>query len=293
MNVYSALRVMLLVVFSSLVSALFVANNGPHDTTSTTDSQPAFSRVISTQTLRCGYVVYAPGTMRAPQTGKLIGIAHDVVEAAASKLNIRVIWTEETSWGSHLEGLNTGRYDMLCSSSFVLPSDAARAESIGPLYYSGIGVFVRTDDNRFNNNVSLINSPETVIAAIDGTIPAIIAAEKFSSAKLSSHPQFTDYTLNAVDVATGKADVTFVENYYGMDYLARNPGKLKNIAQHKPLRIYHNKLLVNKGEVKLQSMFQNVISEMLNNGELDAIIDAYERYPDALIRVSKPFAVTH
>ena len=290
MKTTDTLKIIALVVATGLFSA-FMARMGSAPVGIKTDDQPAFSRVMESKTLRCGYVVYAPGTIRDPKTGALSGIAHDVVEAAAAKLKIKVEWTEETSWGNHLEGLSTGRYDMLCAASFTLPSDAARAESIGPMYYSGIGVLVRADDDRFKNKLDAINAPETTISAIDGTIPAIIAAEQFPQAKLSSHPQMTDYTFNAIDVAEHKADVTFVENYYGMDYLAHNPGKLKNIAVEKPLRIFHNKLLVNKGEFKLQSMFQNVILEMLNTGELDAIIDRYERYPGALYRVAKPYVI--
>jgi hypothetical protein len=76
-----------------------------------------------------------------------------------------------------------------------------------------------------------------------------------------------------------------------MDYLAHNPGTLKNIAVTKPLRVFPDNMLVNKGEFKLQSMFQNVVLGMQNNGEVDAIIDRYERYPGALYRVTKPYVI--
>ncbi|MDD5586173.1 MAG: transporter substrate-binding domain-containing protein [Alphaproteobacteria bacterium] len=290
MKTAHTLKIIALVLVTSLLSS-FLARTGNVTAATKAADQPAFSRVMEKKTLRCGYVVYAPGTIRDPKTGALSGIVHDIVEAAAAKLQLKVEWAEETAWGNHLEGLGAGRYDMLCAASFTLPSDAARAEAIGPLYYSGLGVLVRADDNRFANNLDVINAPGVTISAIDGTIPAIIAAEQFPKAKLSSHPQMTDYTFNAIDVAERKADVTFVENYYGMDYLAHNPGKLKNIAVEKPLRIFHNKMLVNKGEFKLQSMFQNVLLGMFNNGEVDTIIDRYERYPGALYRVAKPYVI--
>ncbi len=262
---------------------------GPAASPHTDQDQPAFRHVVESKTLRCGYILYAPGIIRDPNTGALSGIVHDVVETAAGRLGLTVAWTEETAWGRHLEGLKAGRYDMLCVASFALPSDAANAETIGPLYFSGIGVWVRPNENRFADSLSAANAPSVTISAIDGTIPAILAQEKFPQAKLSSHPQMTDYSFNMIDVAQGKADVTFVENYYGLDYLAHNPGTLKNLAAEKPFRVFHNKLLVNKGEFQLQSMFQNVVWEMLNNGDLDAIIDRYERNPGALYRVARPF----
>ncbi|MDX2028435.1 MAG: transporter substrate-binding domain-containing protein [Alphaproteobacteria bacterium] len=289
MKTIHILFLVVLVSAASLLSASLARRNMP--ITVTTAAEPTFDRVMKNKELRCGYIAYAPSIIRDPNTGALSGIVHDVVETAAARLKLKVVWAEETAWGQHLEGLNTGRHDMLCTASFALPSDAARAETIGPLYYSAIGVWVRTDDRRFTDNLASINHPQTVISAIDGTIPAIIAQEQFPKAKLSSHPQLTDYSTNMLDVAQGKADVTFVENYYGLDYLAHNPGTLKNIAAKKPLRVFHDMLLVNKGEFKLQSMFQNVIAEMLNSGELDAIIDRYERYPGALYRVTRPYMV--
>lgn len=248
--------------------------------------EPAFARISTSRVLRCGYVVYAPGLLRDPNSGALSGIVHDLVETAAARLDLKVEWTEETSWGHHLEGLTSGRYDMLCASSFALPSDAARTEAIGPLYFSTIGVWARPDDHRFDGNLAALNAPAVRISAIDGTIPDVIAREQFPRAKIVAHPQLTDYSFNMSDVADGKADVTFVENYQGLAYLAQNPGKLVNIAAPQPLRVYHNMILVDKGEFRLRTMFQTVIDQMIDNGEVDALLARYQGSPGALLRIA-------
>lgn len=249
-------------------------------------AETAYERVMKTQTIRCGYANYAPGSLKDTATGEINGIAADVIESAAKQLGFKVEWVEETTWGLHLEGLKTKKYDALCSSSFALPSDTLWSETVGPLYYSTIGIWVRPDDKRFVNNYEAINKPEIVVSAIDGTIPAIIAAEDFPNAKIVSQPQFTDYSLNMMNVAQGKADVTFVETWQGNAFAAENPGKLVNIGAQKPLRVYHNYMLVGKGEFELQSMLNTVIKQMQDNGQIEKIIAKYEGTKGSLLRVA-------
>jgi len=186
-------------------------------------SESAFDRIQRTKTVRCGYVSYQPGLVKDAATGQFSGIIYDIMESVAKKLDLKVEWTEETTWGLHLEGLKTGRYDVLCAASFALPSDTVWSETVGPLYYSAIGVWVRPGDERFLKDYAAINKPDVTVSAVDGTIPAIIAAEDFPSAHIVSLPQFSDYSLNMQNVAQGKADVTFVETWQGNAFLHNKP----------------------------------------------------------------------
>lgn len=256
---------------------------------STIVQESAYDRIISSKKIRCGYVNYGPGSIKNPTTGEIEGIAVDVIKSAANQLGFVIEWVEETTWGLHLEGLKTGRYDVLCSSSFALPSDALWSETVGPLYYSTIGVWVRGDDRRFINNYEAMNRNSIKIAAIDGTIPFILAKKQFPEATIVSQPQFTDYSLNMLNVLNGKADVTFVEAWQGNAFSAQNSNKLVNIGLEKPLRTYHNYMLVRKGEFKLQTMLNTVIEQMHHNNEIEQIISRYEGIKGSLLRVKKPY----
>src|SRR5438270_6559114 len=81
------------------------------------NSNPAvgslYDHVVSSGKLRCGYVIYNPGCIKDPNTGKLSGIGVEAMEIVAKKLGLRLEWTEEVGWGTMIEGLQSGRYDIV------------------------------------------------------------------------------------------------------------------------------------------------------------------------------------
>ena len=255
-------------------------------------NESAFDRVMRTKAIRCGYVVYAPTVIRDPNTKQLSGIMHDVIETIGQRLELKIDWVEEATWANYMEGLYTGRYDAVCAAAWANNlGEWPKSEAVGPVFYSGITIWTRPDDHRFDSNFTAINDAEITIASIDGTIPGRIAATDFPNAKVLSLPQSGDHSLNLLNVADGKADLTMVENYTGNEYLANNPNKLRNITPQNPIRIYPNVFLVGKGEYKLQTMLQMVLNEMQNNGEVDKIISKYEKYPNSFYRNIKPYQV--
>jgi ABC-type amino acid transport substrate-binding protein len=245
---------------------------------------------MQSKTLRCGYVVYPPTVIKDPNTDAMSGIMHDVIESAAAKIGLKVEWTEELNWGNFVTGLDYDHVDMICAAAWDnTEQEWQSAEIIGPIFYSGIGVWVRADDDRFTGHLEKINDPGVTVSSIDGTVPGRIAATDYPQAKILGMPQITDYTFNLLNVADKKADVTFVENYQGYAFAEKNPGVLKNIAADNPIRVFPDVYLVRRGEQKLKNTFDNLIRYMINSGELEPIIRKYEKYPGSFYRVAKPY----
>ena len=287
MKIRHIFLVLLLSVVTAFATGKYLL---PHHAVVSTAQEGAFDRVMRTKTLRCGYVVYPPTIIKDPATGKMSGLMYDAIEAAATKAGLKVEWVEDLNWGNYMASLAYDHADMICAAAWNNNIEEwQQAEAIGPLFYSGIGVWVRADDARFVGNIELINDPAVTISSIDGTIPGRIAAVDFPKAKVLSLPQTSDYTLNLLNVADHKADLTFVENYQGRAFDQKNPGVLKNIAATKPLRIFPNVFLVRKGELKLKTMFNSIFDEMMNNGEMEKLIEKYETYPGAFYRVAVPY----
>ena len=69
------------------------------------------------------------------------------------------MWGEETSFGPHVEGLKTGRFDMMCAGDW--PS-AARGQYID---YPDPILYVRADDHRFDGHPEALDDPSVKIAA--------------------------------------------------------------------------------------------------------------------------------
>jgi ABC-type amino acid transport substrate-binding protein len=83
-----------------------------------------------------------------------------------------------------------------------------------------------------------------------------------------------------------KADVTFVEPYIAQQFLKSHAGTVQNITLNAPIRVFPNTMMINKGDVRLQSMMNVALGELVNSGEIDRLLLKYAGrglpfYPDA------------
>ena len=61
-----------------------------------------------------------------------------------------------------IEGLRADRYDLIGSQVWANSSRAKQADFTVPLFYSGIGIYVRADDSRFDSDHAKIDSPDVI-----------------------------------------------------------------------------------------------------------------------------------
>jgi len=260
--------------------------------TSASGSEAAsvIDRVLKSGTIRCGYVIYPPGLLKNPNTKAIEGVFPEVLAAASKALGLKVEWVEEVGWGSMIEGLETDRYDMICSPVWANASRAKRADFTVPLFYSGIGIYTRTDDHRFDGaDHAALNSPSVKLATIDGEMSDIISHQDFPQANRVSLPQLSDNSQLLLGLKDKKADATLVEPYIAQQFLASNPGTIRNIALEKPIRIFPNTMMVKKGETKLRTMMDTALLEVVNSGAVDKILLRYSKEPGTFYPVALPY----
>jgi polar amino acid transport system substrate-binding protein len=248
-----------------------------------------FDRVMKSGKIRCGYVVYPPHCCKDPNTGELSGIFVDAVKRVGENLQVKIEWCEEVGWGSMIEGLLNDRYDTVASGVWANSTRAKLVDFTEPLYYSGIGVYVRPDDNRFTDDLTAINDAKVRISTIDGEMSSIIAKVQFPLAQQVSLPQLTDNSQLLLNITSGKADVTFVELAIAHDFLRSNPGSLKNIAEQKPARIFGNTALVKRGEIEFKHMIDCAFDELINSSQVDDLLKKYQPFPGAFYPVAYPY----
>lgn len=249
-------------------------------------------KVSSSGVIRCGYVTYPPGLIKDPNTGKISGIFPEVLEKAAANLGLKVEWTEEVGWGTMVEGLKAGRYDMIGSPVWPTSQRILVADFTHPIYYGGAEAFVRADDARFDNGLEILNDPQFKIATTDGEVTDAIAQQDFSKATRVSLPQLTDLSQLLLTVADGKADITFAEPHIAYEFMKSNPGKIKAARPGKPARLYPNTMMLSQSDLAFRRMIDLAISELQNNGVVDSILKKYEPFPGAFYRNASPIRPT-
>lgn len=251
--------------------------------------ESVYNRVIKSGKIRAAYITYPPACMKDTASGRMSGIFVEVLEKAAANCGLSVEWTEEVGWGSQIEGLAADRYDIVGSPVWANPTRGKLTMMSRPVYYSGIGIYVRQNDDRFTTDYSAINSSEVRIATVDGETGDLIARTSFPKAKRVSLPQLTDISQAMLTIATNKADVVFAEPFYGHQYTKNNPGVIKNIAAHDPIRVFGNCYMFRRNETSLQQMLNVAIEDLLNSGFVEDVIRKYEPEPGLFYRVARPF----
>ena len=257
-----------------------------------TETSTVYDRVIEADKIRAAYITYPPACMKDTQTGEMSGIFVEVLEKACENLGLELEWTEEVGWASQIEGLDVDRYDIVGSPVWANVVRGTKTTMSTPVYYSGIGVYVRADDNRFDEDLSKLNAPGIKIGTIDGETSSVIAAQDFPRAEKFSSIQLTDYSQKLLDLETGKCDMVPTEPFYAYEYLKNNPGTIKNIAVEQPIRLFGNCYMFKKNEFQMKHMIDVAIQDLINSGYVDKIISKYEPAPNLFYRaapVYKPF----
>ncbi len=277
-------------VLALLVSllALFMVWTHPADYAAPKHKETAFERVMRTNTLRCGYIVYPPGLIKDLNTGKMSGISYDIMTRLGRDLGFKIVWTEEVGTVSMIEGLETGRYDLVCTSVWAESGRGKRALFTTPLYFTEINAYARSGDSRFKDRLASLNDPKNKIATIDGGLAAVIARQDFPKAQTYSLPELTDFSDLFLGVTSRKADVTFSEPAQIVAFDTTHPQALQNLSPNHPVRLFPNAFMVAMGEDKLAAMLNNAILNLQYNGEIDTIIKSYEQTPHEYRRVALP-----
>lgn len=248
-----------------------------------------YDRVMRNGKIRCAYVVYPPGCIKEPNSGKLSGIGVDALEMVGNKLGLTVEWAEEQGWGTMLEGLQAGRYDMVATPVWTNANRAKLADFSKPLYFSPVFGYVKRGDKRYKGHLEKMNSPSVKVATIDGETAQVIADAELPKAKRLSMPQMTDCAQLLLNVASGKADVTFAEPIVAQLYIKNNPNSIEELEGAPPVRVFPNCWMFNRGEFEFKSMIDTVLDEVINSGAMDKVTNKYTAAPGLLYRVALPY----
>lgn len=280
-----------------LIGIMIVALTGCLESSGTTSNSAestapsVYARVIESGKIRAAYITYPPAVIKDTITGDLTGTFVEVLEQVAKNLDLELEWTEEVGWGAQIEGLQADRYDIVGSPVWANPTRGKLTTMSIPVYFSGIGVYVRDGDNRFSEDGGWksINNGNTRIVTIDGETGDLIARTDFPNAQRVSLTQLSDISEMFLNVKSNKADVLFAEPFYGYEFLKNNPGSVKNIGSANPIRTLGNCYMFKSGEFQFKHMIDVAVNDLLNSGFVDKVIDRYEPYPGTFYRVARPY----
>jgi polar amino acid transport system substrate-binding protein len=247
-----------------LIIIINLITNGFFGSSSNSNQNTVANKVINSGEIRIGYIIYNPYLYKDETTGKLTGISYDIVEATAKKLSLKTNWVEEVGWGSAIEGLKTGRYDVIGTQMWPNSSRAREAIfSISPMD-NLIYPYVRFGDNRFSD-LSKLNSDQITVVTTDGDAAVGIAKEDYPMAKVSIIPQMSSTAETLLNIVGRKADVAFLDPSAADAFIKANPNQIQRLGST-PVRVFKNDFVFARGEESMVSMWNTAIGELISEG---------------------------
>ena len=251
-----------------------------------------FDRVMKTGVLHCGYWNWEPLYIIDANTKETSGIFKDVMTEFARVSGLKVEWIAEVHFENLVTDLNSGKLDAVCAGAW---SSALRAKFIRfsrPVFYIAMNAYKRAGDARFDGRPQDINKPGVTAVVMDGEMSSEIRNSDFPDSKILSIPQMAGSgTELLMNVATGKADVTFTDAVNGAQFMKANPGKIQPVKMDMPLRLMPNTIAVAGDEERLQDFINTGLLELQNSGVFEKILKKYDAaYPGVLVRVAQPYA---
>lgn len=273
----------------TVLCLLFVLGCNSRNNTSTEQTtKTLYQKILERGSIKVGYVSYPPSfIVNSDKT--FSGIFYEVLEKIGENLGLKIEYVQEVSWDNMIETIKSGKIDMVCTGIWPTSQRGKHVDFANPFSYSVVKAYTYAGNQKFDNNLSAINSPEVKISSIDGEMTSIIANMDFPKAIRVDITQLTGVSQTLLEVKNRKAEVTFVEPIVALEFLEKNPNSIREIKGVKLLRVFPNSMMVPKNEEDFKSTLNIAINELINNGFIDRVIDKYEKYPGSYSRVQLPY----
>lgn len=239
--------------------------------------ESVYERVLRTKTLRCGYFVEPPITMRDENKDTFSGIAPDLVRIIAKELDIQIEWAEQLNFATFQQDLNNNRYDMVCGGIFILPR-AGLTDYSNPYLFVSANGYVKKGNNRFQGKaIDDLNTPEITISGLDGEGATYSASKRLPDANMVVLPQLSNISDMLLEVSTGKTDIAFVLPSVFADFNKNNPDKLQRAGLKEPIDTYAVSFAVPRNEYAFKSLINNMLTQLQTSGELERVVRKHDQ----------------
>lgn len=200
--------------------------------------------------------------MYLDDAGKPAGYDVDLLNALATSLGVKLD-IQNLDFNGLIPGLQSKKFDMV---SVGLNATDERKKVIdfsrGYVPYTSV-LAIKQDDN--SATIDSYNKSGVIITALQGATGEALAKKTFPSATVNGFP---DQNAALLEVATGRAQGSVLEDYILAQFQKANPKKLKAAAFDKPLEISYGSWGVRKGNTGLVTALDGFLCKSQNDGTL-------------------------
>lgn len=246
-----------------LALCVFMTLPGLAQAQKTSMNGPALERILETKTMRVGLTLLAPMAM-LDKNNELIGLEVDVARRLAEDLGVRLELVQSPT-SDLMNGLNTGRYDLVISGYTITPERALYVNFTNPYYYTRI-FLVASKQAAPGKSLAYFNSPGMILGALAGHSEIQTAGQHFPLATLRL---FDSEGALLNDLLAGKILAAVVSDQLIRFSVAFHANKLY-LPDDKGLSSEAVAMAVRKGDYETLTFLNNWISILHGEGWVEA-----------------------
>ena len=249
--------------------AIFVLSGCQRDTR-LPDKVDTYSRVMSSGTIRCGYLEWPPVLQKDINTKQFSGVGVDIMDEVAKRLKLKLNWTEEVGPATAAESVKAGRVDMICMPLVITMARARVTDFSQPVMFSRFSAWVKSGS--VVTAVTDMNNEDYRFVFIDGTGGASLTERFFPKARHVTLVENTPTSDLFLNVMTEKADAVFTDTSTIFPFEKENPKQIKPILNTEKTFLMPWAFLVSQDNYRFVRMIDLVIADMRYDGTLTKIL---------------------
>ncbi len=200
-------------------------------------------KIQKTKVIHAGYIPYPPFVIVDPNTRKLSGYFIELMDEIVARMGPGIkVQYEETTWGTMVVGVQSGKFDIVVSGIFSTIPRAMQVTFSRPVLLVGLSAVSRADDKRFKTAEDLAK-PNLVVAVTAGEVGHSYAQQYLPKAKLIVMDT-PDITRPMLEVLSGRADIGIADSMSVFNFVEAHKGKVNNIFAERPLYLYGTGLML-------------------------------------------------
>ena len=201
--------------------------------------------------------------MYLDDAGKPAGYDVDLLNALAKDLGV-TLDIQNLDFNGLIPGLQSKKFDMV-SVGLTATDERKKAIDFSREYVPYTSVLAVKQDDNSKAEVATYDKAGTIITALQGSSGEKLAKDTFPKATVNGFP---DQNAALLEVATGRAQASVLEDYILAQFQKANPNKLKVAALPKPLALGYGSWGVQKGNTGLVDALNSFLCQAQKDGTL-------------------------
>lgn len=226
-------------------------------------SSDSDSGLMKDGTLTVGMNLQFKPEMYLDANGKPAGYDVDLLNKLADDLGVKLDIVN-LDFDGLIPGLQAKKFDMV-SVGLTATDERKKVIDFSREYVPYVSVLAVAQDDAGPFTLDNYNKAGNVITALQGSSGEQLAKDTFPKAEVKG---FRDQNAALLEVATGRAQGSVIEDYLLAQFQASNPNQLQKAGLPEPLSIGYGSWAVQKGNSTLVEKLNTFLCKAQNDGTL-------------------------